>query len=220
MTIENKVSPSNRDAIVIIEDDQAASRSIAAILNDLNVPIHIYATGEECLRTCKLNEISCFVVDLRLHGMSGMEFIERLESLALIASTILISAYVDVPAAVKAMMHGAFTVLPKPYRDQDLWDSVVHSRKAYFERIEREHQRLEAQSALTHLSQEELAVLKLIVAGCSNKHMARVLDISLRTVDLRKRRILTKLNADSPTDLMRVICLGAPELLPVAKSTP
>jgi FixJ family two-component response regulator len=188
--------------VFVVDDDEEARDSVCALVKSMGGTSLAFASGDEFLTAYDPGRPGCLVTDLRMHGLSGLDLQLEVARRGWTVPVVLVSGYIGVQNTVQAMKHGAVDVLSKPYRDQDLWDAIqVAFRRDEQLRRELSH-RDEIHRRFSQLTPEEQQVLDLIVLGQANKVVARRLDIGLRTVEDRRRRIMEKLNADSFASLM------------------
>ncbi|MHC4403772.1 MAG: response regulator transcription factor, partial [Planctomycetota bacterium] len=147
----------------------------------------------------------CLVTDVRMLGMSGLELQEELNRRNIQLPVIVLTAYPRTPLTVRAIQAGAVTLLEKPYEDDNLWDAI---RKALARdaatRPEHERRR-EIRRRASLLGPAEHEVMQRIVRGKPNKAIARQLDVSVRTVENRRREVFRKMRADSVAQLVRLV---------------
>lgn len=192
----------------VIDDDAEARTSAAVLLRSMGLPAETYPSAEDYLERVGEGTTNRGVVllDLRLLGMNGIELLGKLSvRQKSLFPVVMVSAYADVSAAVKALELGAHTLLTKPYREQELWDAVVGALRLSYKNDELRRTHEEEELRLAKITEAEQKVLDKILSGSSNKQIAMELDISLRTVDVRKKSILKKLGADSLPELVWLI---------------
>lgn len=191
----------------VIDDDTEARTSTSVLLRSMGLATEAHASAEAFLGSwTEAPGRGALILDLRLLGMSGIDLLERLSPRQkALFPVVMVSAYADVPDAVKALELGAYTLLTKPYRDQELWDAVVGAAKLGYENelLRKTHEQVTERLKL--ISKDERDVMERIITGASNKEISKALDISLRTVDMRKKSILTKLDVENVPELIWTI---------------
>ena len=195
------------DAVYVIDDDPAGRESVAALVRSRGLEVEAYESAEAFLACFDRTRSGCIVVDVRMPGMSGMELQERLRQDDISLPIVMISGYADVSTAVQAMRNGALTYLEKPCSEQKLWESI--SRALDLEaasRLQRQ-QCADIVCRLKTLTADEHCVFDKILAGKPNKVIARDLDLGLRTVELRRAKILEKMCASSLAELVQMAML-------------
>jgi two-component system response regulator FixJ len=188
--------------VSIVDDDQQVRESLAALIQSMNIDVECYASGHEFLGDCTSARPGCVVLDLRMPELNGLEVIEELAARKIDVPVIMISGHGDIPAAVAAMKAGAIDFLEKPYRGSALIETIRRAldrdAKQREERAER-RELLERYESLTH---DEKQVLDLTVAGKPDKAIAMALDLSLRTIQLRRASVMRKMQTRSRAELI------------------
>lgn len=195
----------NQATVFVVDDDQTARESVRSLVEPMNVNVELCASAEEFLEAYHPDRPGCLVTDLRMMGMSGVELLEELQRRHINIPTILISAYADVPVAVRAMKQGAVTVLEKPCRGMELWDAIRSALDKDRKQRETAARFQAIEQRLASLTDAERDVLERVVAGSPNKTIAKQLDISLRTVEARRRSIMQKMEVGSLAELVEAI---------------
>ena len=197
---------SNR-TVHIVDDDLAARESVAALVMSHGLQAATYDSGERFLAEYDRSKQGCLVADVRMRGMTGLELQQRLIAEEIVLPVILITGFADVPMAVQAMQAGAVSFLQKPCKREELWNSI--QRALEIEGVEREQteQRERILERIAQLSEDEQRVMGKVVEGLPNKRIATQLGIGLRTVELRRAKVLKVLEADSLAALVRMAIL-------------
>jgi FixJ family two-component response regulator len=194
-----------RPTVFVVDDDAAVRDSLRMLLRSVGLPCETFESGHAFLDGDPDDRPGCLVLDIRMPGMSGLELQTRLNERNSILPIIFITGHGDVPMAVEAMQAGAVDFIQKPFRDQDLLDRInqalekdANSRRALTERgVIRKH--------LDSLTPREREVLDLVVAGKANKVIAGDLDLSQRTVEIHRARVMEKMGAHSLAHLVRMV---------------
>lgn len=191
--------------VFVVDDDAAARDSVISLVSPMDVPTRAFSSAEEFLDVVTPRDYGCVVTDLRLVGMSGVDLKAELNDRGIELPTIVLTGYADVRVAVHAMQLGAITLLEKPARGIELWDLLQSA-------LERDGQRRTANASqrdirrrMESLSEKEREVMEYIVAGLPNKTVARRLDVSLRTVESRRKAVFDKLGARSLAALVQLV---------------
>lgn len=192
----------------VIDDDDAMRDSLAFLLQSAKVSAKTYESALAFLDT--VSEISggCIVTDVRMPGMSGMELIRRLHELNIALPVIVITGHGDVPLAVEAMKCGAADFIEKPFDDEVFLAAVRSALNAQAADQERQAARSAIDTRLALLSPRERDVLEGLVAGQPNKIIAYELGISPRTVEIYRANVMTKMEAASLSELVRMALIG------------
>jgi len=203
----------------VIDDDEAMRDSLAFLLQSANIGARTYEGAPAFLDT--LSEISggCIVTDIRMPVMSGMELIRRLQELNVVLPVIVITGHGDVPLAVEAMKSGAADFIEKPFDDELLLAAVRSALNTQTADQERQAARSMIDARLALLSNREREVLEGLVAGQPNKIIAYDLGISARTVEIYRANVMTKMEAGSLSELVRMALVGG-VIAPVASNKP
>jgi two-component system response regulator FixJ len=204
------------DALVhVIDDDDAVRQSLAFLFKTVKLPAAAYPDAGTFLNALSQIHGGCVVTDVRMPGMSGIDLLKRLRELKNPIPVVVITGHADVPLAVEAMKHGAVDFLEKPFDDDLLLRAVRTALRD--QDSEREHRAVRAaiEERLTNLTPRERQVLNGLVVGHPNKTIAYDLNISPRTVEIYRANVMTKMDANSLSDLVRMALnaglLGVPK---------
>lgn len=192
------------DCIVhVIDDDESLRQAIAALLRSVGVDSRQYGSSQEFLDAPTDDHAGCLLLDVRLPGMSGLDFQSQLAKLDNRLPIIMMTAHGDIPMSVQAMKAGAIDFLVKPFRDQDLLDAINLA-------VDRDRQRRiddagndELNARFASLSPREQQVMKLVTAGRLNKQAAFDLSLSEITVKIHRASAMRKMGARTLADLVR-----------------
>ena len=194
--------------VFVIDDDAAARESVMALVGLRGLQAAGFSSAGEFLAQYDPLHKGCIVVDVRIPGMSGLELLEELRRRKCMLPVVMITGYGDVPMAVRAMQAGAVTFLEKPCQDHELWQGITQALEIEQTQHAARTQRIEIETRLATLTEEELSVLRRLLEGHPNKRIATDLDIGLRTVELRRANIMRKMQAASLPDLVRMAILA------------
>jgi two-component system, LuxR family, response regulator FixJ len=188
-----------KPTVFVVDDDAAVRDSLRMLLKSVGLPVEVFESGQEFLDADRDDRPGCLVLDIRMPGMSGLELQVKLNERHSILPIIFITGHGDVPMAVEAMQAGAVDFIQKPFRDQDLLDRINQAleKDAGSRRMIRK--RLES------LTPREKEVLDLVVAGKANKVIAGDLNLSQRTVEIHRARVMEKMEAHSLAHLVRMV---------------
>jgi two-component system, LuxR family, response regulator FixJ len=196
--------PSDRAVVHVIDDDEAVRQSLAFLLGTAGIEVETYESGVAFLKVATEVEAGCIVTDVRMPELSGIDLLRRLKELRLEVPVIVITGHGDVPLAVEAMKIGAVDFLEKPFDDEALLASVRSALDRQDRNSQRRAERAEIERRLKALSNRERDVLDGLVAGHANKQIAFDLGISPRTVEIYRANLMTKMEASSLSDLVRM----------------
>jgi FixJ family two-component response regulator len=193
------------EAVVLVVDDDADFRdSLVALLNSIGLQTKTFGSIGELLDTKLPDVVSCLVLDVRLPGLSGLDFQAELAKTNNLIPIIFLTGYGDVPMSVKAMKLGAVDFLTKPPRDQDLLDAVTVALQRDRTRREAARELADLRSLLQNLTPREREVMGLVAKGLMNKQIAGTLGVSEATVKFHRGRLMEKLGVRSVADLVKM----------------
>lgn len=194
----------NEPRIHIVDDDKAIRDSISLLMQAENIPAQTYESAEDFLYKKGYSELGCLLLDIRMPDMNGMELLELLKKQDISIPVIFMTGHGDVMMAVKAMKLGATDFIEKPFSNDDLV-KIVNNCLSDCVTISNNHQhKIEMKKLIDSLTKREKQVLEQLVNGKQNKVIAQVLEISPRTVELHRSRVMEKLNAHSLSELVRI----------------
>jgi two-component system response regulator FixJ len=196
--------PSDKAVIHVIDDDEAMRQSLAFLLGTVGMEVQTHDSAVAFLEVAPTVKAGCVITDVRMPGLSGIELLRRLRELKLGIPVIVITGHGDVPLAVEAMKIGAVDFLEKPFDDEVLLASVRSAINRLAQDQERQAERSEVEGRLATLSKRERDVLEGLVAGLANKEIAYQLGISARTIEIYRANLMTKMQAGSLSDLVRM----------------
>ena len=196
---------SETDAMVFVVDDDAQMReSLKNLIRSVGLRVELFSSAQEFLRSKRLDLPSCLVLDVRLPGLSGLDLQKRTTEAGMEIPIIFITGHGDIPMSVRAMKAGAVEFLTKPFRDQDLLDSIQEAlerdRKAREERAALQ----ELRSRFASLTPREREVMERVVAGLLNKQIGAELGTSETTVKIHRHQVMEKMGAGSLPELVRM----------------
>ncbi len=191
--------------VVLLDDDPGVRRSLSLALSLAGYQVEAYATAEDLLRGLDPSQPGCLVLDLRMPGMDGLEVQQALGDRGCSLPVIFMSAYGDIPTTVRALKAGAVDFLEKPFSTESL---ITRIEEAIAIDRRQRAQKVLRQTIIEragHLTGRETEVMQLVTAGLSNKDIARQLEISPRTVEKYRARVMEKMHADSIADLCQMV---------------
>lgn len=191
--------------VFVVDDDEAVRTSLKLLLRSVGLPVETSASAQEFLDRFDAERPGCLVLDIRMPGMSGLELQERLNAMHAMIPVVFITGHGDVPMAVEAMQHGAVDFIQKPFRDQDLLDRINQALEKDRENRAGLRERDNIRAHIADLTPREKEVLDLVTAGKANKVIAGDLDVSQRTVEIHRARVMEKMGASSLAHLVRMV---------------
>ncbi len=190
-----------RGVVYIVDDDDAVRGSLTYLVESVGLHARAFETIAQFSASYDPSEAGCLVLDIRLPGESGMNWLLRKEAAL---PVVMLTGYADTQTAVRAMKAGAVDFIEKPFNDQVLIDQLHSWLEQDAARLARECGQREIRSRMASLTPRERDVLALVVAGKPNKLIARELDISAKTVEVHRARVMEKLGARSVAELVRI----------------
>jgi two-component system response regulator FixJ len=196
--------PSEDATVHVIDDDQAARHSLAFLLKTAKLPVKTYESASAFLDVAIGIKSGCIITDVRMPEIDGVELLRRLKKLKVNVPVIVVTGHGDVPLAVEAMKIGALDFLEKPFDDEVMLASIRLALDRQEQETGRQAERAEIDNRLAALSNRERDVLEGLVAGRANKQIAFDLGISPRTVEIYRANLMTKMQASSLSNLVRM----------------
>jgi FixJ family two-component response regulator len=198
------LEPASAQQIVfVVEDDASVRRALSNLFESVGLGVEVFGSASEMLQRKPSDVASCLVLDVRLPGLSGLDFQAELAKANIHIPIIFMTGHGDIPMSVRAMKGGAVDFLTKPFRDQDMLDAVVTA-------IERDRKRRETdkivanlQTLVETLTPREREVFTLVSSGLMNKQVAAELGLAEITVKIHRGHIMKKMEARSLADLVR-----------------
>jgi two-component system response regulator FixJ len=192
----------------VIDDDEALRDSLTFLLRTARLDVLSYPSATAFLEALPEANLSCVITDVRMPGMSGIDLLRRLRERKISVPVIVITGHGDIPLAVEAMRIGAIDFLEKPFDDEVLIASVKTALRQKEGEAKRHGERAEIEGRLAALSNRERDVLGGLVAGRANKQIAFDLGISPRTVEIYRANLMSKMQAGSLSDLVRMALIA------------
>jgi FixJ family two-component response regulator len=193
-----------RAVVFVIDDDEALRDALKRLFQSVGLRAEVFASAHEFLKYNKPDVPSCLVLDVRLHGLSGLEFQSELNNANIIIPIVFMTGHGDIAMSVKAMKAGAVEFLTKPLREQDLLDAVRVALEGDKTRREQQITNSDAQLRFDLLTPREKEVMSYVVRGLMNKQIGGEMGISEATVKFHRGHIMQKMAARSLADLVRM----------------
>ncbi|WP_254901053.1 response regulator transcription factor [Paracoccus sp. J56] len=198
-----KDSQQDQPVVFVVDDDRSVRDALEDLLASVGLGSMLFASSQEFLQAERPDAPACLVLDVRMPGLSGLDFQDELARQGLHIPIVFITAHGDIPMSVRAMKGGAIEFLTKPFRDQDLLDAIQQGIARDRIRRQEEAVRQDLRRRYASLNQGERAVMDLVIKGLLNKQIAGMLDVSEITVKVRRGRVMRKIGAQSLADLVR-----------------
>jgi len=191
--------------VFVVDDDPSVRCSLKLLISTIGLRIETFDSAETFLRRTPPDMVSCLVLDVRLHGLSGLDFQRELAARRIGIPIIFITGHGDIPMSVCAMKAGAVEFLTKPFRDQDLLDAIRialerdRTRRGHEEEVRRLEERFES------LTPREQEVISMVFSGMLNKQIAGQLGTAENTVKVHRSRAMEKMQAQSLAEMIRML---------------
>ena len=191
--------------VFVVDDDPSVRSSLKFLLSTVGLHVESFDSADTFLRKNPPEGPSCLVLDVRLPGLSGLDFQRELAARKISIPIVFLTGHGDIPMSVRAMKAGAVEFLTKPVRDQDLLDAVRIALERDRARREQEKEVMIVQRRFDSLTSREREVISMVVSGMLNKQIADQLGTAESTVKVQRSRALEKMHAGSLIDLVRMI---------------
>jgi len=191
--------------VYVVDDDPSVRRAIKRLIESIGLQVELFCSAQEFMSGKSRPDVpSCLVVDIRLPGISGLDFQQELTKASIHIPIIFITAHGDVRMTVRAMKAGAVEFLTKPFRDQDLLDAIQLGLERDRARRQQEAEIAVLEERFKSLTQREREVITMVVAGNLNKQIAAEIGTTENTVKVHRSRAMDKMQAQSLADLVRM----------------
>jgi RNA polymerase sigma factor (sigma-70 family) len=192
-------------AVFVVDDDASVRRAIKRLISSVGPRVEVFGSAQEFLAATVPDVPSCLVVDIRLPGISGLDFQRRLTESNIHIPIVFITAHGDIPMTVRAMKAGAVEFLTKPFRDQDLLDAIQLALSKDRSRRQHEAELSGLRERFASLTPREREVVRMVVSGMLNKQIAAEVGSTENTVKVHRSRAMEKMQAESLADLVKMI---------------
>ena len=190
--------------VFVVDDDPSVRRAIRRLVESVGLRAELFGSPQEVLRSEDRDSANCLVLDIRLPGMSGLDFQRELASAGIHTPIVFITGHGDIPMTVRAMKGGAVEFLTKPFRDQDLLDAIQQGLERDRSRRAEEAEVSTLLERLESLTPREREVLPWVVSGLPNKQIADAVGASEATIKVHRSQLMRKMGAPSLADLVRM----------------
>jgi RNA polymerase sigma factor (sigma-70 family) len=191
--------------VFVVDDDPSVRSSLKFLMSSVGLQVESFDSADALLQRKLPDAPSCLVLDVRLRGLSGLDFQRELAARNCHMPIIFITGHGDIPMSVRAMKAGAVEFLTKPFRDQDLLDAVRIALEKDRERRERKKEVTDLKERFNSLTPREQKVISMVVSGMLNKQIAEQLGTAENTVKVHRSRAMEKMHAQSVAELVKMI---------------
>ena len=191
--------------VFVIDDDASVRSSLKFLLSTVGLQAETFDSADSFLRKKRPDVPSCVVLDVRLPGVSGIDFQRELTARNISIPIVFLTGHGDIPMSVRAMKAGAVEFLTKPFRDQDLLDAVRVALDRDRTRREQETELADIRRRFDSLTSREQEVLSMVMNGMLNKQIAAELGTAESTVKVQRSRAMEKMQAESLAHLIKMM---------------
>lgn len=204
MSANSIVAIDAEPTVYVVDDDPSFRKSLRWLIESVGLKVATYGSGREFLENCRFETPGCVVLDVRMQGMSGLELQEKLQERNVDLPVIMVTAYGDVPMAVRAMKSGAVDFFEKPFSDQVLLDHIQQAIQNNVRSKQDRAEHIRIKALIGQLTPREREVMDLVVNGLSSKQIAAELNVSFKTIEAHRAKIMKKMQAKSVPNLIRM----------------
>jgi FixJ family two-component response regulator len=194
----------SEEIVFVVDDDSSVRESLGRLFRMVGLRSQGFASAPEFLKSGPSDVASCLVLDIRLHGMSGLDFQSELAKANIQIPIVFMTGHGDIPMSVRAMKAGAVEFLTKPFRDQDMLDAVRLALDRDRKRRDEEKANADLKGKFEDLSPREQEIMALVTSGLMNKQIAGELQLSEVTVKVHRGHVMQKMGARTLPDLVRM----------------
>ena len=189
----------------VVDDDLSVRSALSRLFRSVGHAVRTFDSALAYLDEASSDVPGCVVLDIRMPGMDGLTLQERMSERGLVVPIVFVSAHGDISASVQAMKRGAVDFLEKPFDEDELLDAMDRAFELDAELRSQKRSRAQTQRGLERLTSREYEVMTYVIAGRMNKVIARELGVSEKTVKVHRGRVMSKMEARSLADLVRMM---------------
>jgi FixJ family two-component response regulator len=200
----NANGSTDQPIVFVVDDDASMRQALTRLFHSVRLRVEAFESATEFFQSRRPNVSSCLVLDVRLPGLSGLDFQAELTKADVRIPIVFMTGHGDIPMTVRAMKAGAVDFLTKPFRDQDMLDAVAIAIQQDQRRREHEMMVSEVRAHFESLTPREREIMALVAAGLMSKQIAAQINLSEITVKVHRSHIMRKIGARSVADLVRM----------------
>lgn len=193
-----------KPVVFVIDDDASMRQALSSLFGSVGLRVTAFASASEFLQAKIPDYPTCLVLDVRLPGLSGLDFQAELAKANIDIPIVFMTGYGDIPMTVRAMKAGAVEFLPKPFRDQDMLDAVRIGIERDREGRQKAGVAAKLKASFNSLTAREQTIMGMVTAGLMNKQIAGELGVSEITVKVHRGSVMRKMGAKSLAELVRM----------------
>lgn len=194
--------------VYVVDDDKLARESLEWLIESVGLPVKVYESGQKFLDDHQKGLAGCLVLDVRMPDINGMDLHAKLKQDGCTLPVIIMTGHADVAMAVRAMKAGVYDFIEKPYNDSLMLERI-QSAIAFDQDNRKAQERIDSvKERLATLTPREYEVLQYVLKSTANKVIAAELNISIKTVELHRSNLMTKMQASSVTELVRLALIA------------
>jgi len=199
----NDINTNRLPTAYVVDDDESIRTLWRWLMESNGVAVRTFATATEFIESYRSGDAGCLVLDLKLPGMSGLELQEYLNSKGIEIPIVFVTGHGDVPAAVSALKGGAVDFIEKPFSHREVLSIIENALQRDAENREKRARRSRIAGRLAMLTEREREVLQRVIEGKQNKIIAADLDISMKTVEFHRAKVMEKMGVTSVAELVQ-----------------
>ena len=194
----------SQSTVYVVDDDASVRRGLSNLIRSVGLRVEVFASASEFLAAKRPDAPACLILDVRMPGLSGLDFQTELTKARNRIPIIFITGHADIPMTVKAMKAGAIELLTKPFRDQDLLDAVQVALERARVAYQNEQSAAQLRAKFEALTPREQEVMAWVTGGLLNKQVAAEIGVTEITVKVHRGKVTRKMGAKSLADLVRM----------------